>query len=273
VSCPEEETVKQPRTIALCDILGFKELTKSLDTLIEKHLPSFQQALHGAIHGTDAPPGTLPSLEKLKSQTRLGIGWFSDTVLLYTLDDDDENVKVLIRAVGYLLFRTMVRGWTRIRGAVAHGDTYIDEANSIFVGEPIVEAYELERRQQWSGCALTESGQNRVRDMVEEIKQQAQLLKRDPRDILPDLWLTSYPVPLKQVVAEPRPCGAGEQTKELLAVDWTLVFHPELEFPWSARAGEPNDEDRKDVVKKWKNTQKFHREQCRHCRGLNTLRR
>jgi hypothetical protein len=254
----EDYLLNRHYTMALCDILGFSELIKTqpLDTVIDKHLPSFQQALHGAIHGTDAPPGTLPSLEKLRDQTRLGIGWFSDTVLLYTLEDEDENVKMLIRAVGYLLFRTMIRGWTRIRGAIAHGEAYIDEKDSIFVGKPIVEAYNLEKVQQWSGCALTDSAADRVRDMVREVEQQAQRLQQSPRYILPDLWLTSYAVPLKGNLA----------TKELFAVDWTLVLHLELDFPWSRARAEPNDDDNKDVVEKWKNTRQFHRDQCRHCR-------
>lgn len=44
-----------------------------------------------------------------------------------------------------------------VRGAVAHGEMYVDEENSLFLGKALTRAYELEQRQNWICVALDES--------------------------------------------------------------------------------------------------------------------
>lgn len=253
----------RPCTVALCDILGFTKLieTVPLETVIEKPLVWFRKALHYAIHKAGFPFEP-PSLEKLRDQKRLGIGWFSDTVLLYTLEDTDENVRDLIQTVGWLLFETtMSLDWTRVRGAIAHGEVYVDPDASIFVGKPIIEAFQLEKEQQWSGCAVAPSGEDRLRQIVREEELRTDLLPFDKRHIMPGLWLTRYPVPLKK----------GRNS--LLAVDWTLGLHPDWDLVWSRDRNEPNADEwaqNRSVCEKWENTRQFHRDMCRSCRFPNS---
>ena len=40
-----------------------------------------------------------------------------------------------------------------IRGGISFGEAYINEEESVFVGKPIVEVYQLEKSQQWAGVA------------------------------------------------------------------------------------------------------------------------
>jgi hypothetical protein len=251
--------MKRAYTIALCDILGFKRLVTSfpLDTVVQKPLSLFRKALCHSIHKKSFPSEP-PSLDKLCDQSQLGVAWFSDTVVLYTLNDTDEHVRNLVQTVGWLLFETMFMKWTRVRGAIAYGEAYIDPANSIFVGKPIIQAFELEKDQVWSGCAFTESGEVRLQELHEYDAISAAPLSAEQRRVLPALWLTRYRVPLK---------NGG--VKSLVSIDWTLGIHDlNFDFPYSEERNVPNDQDwiqHRDVCEKWKNTREFHREMCRFC--------
>jgi len=233
--------------IAVCDILGFSTLVEknSLDDVVSGALGWFRKALHHSLHKRDFP-SEVPAKTAFVGNEHVGVAWFSDTVLLYTRRDDDEAVQQLILTIGWLLFETMIGGNTRIRGGISYGEAYIDEANSIFVGKPIVEAYRLEQQQQWSGAALTATGSNRIPEHIRS-GQYA------------DWWVVPYDVPLKT--------GATLRT---LAINWTWGFHdPTWRLRWSKSADVPTELDwqtQPDICEKFTNTKRFHDAICRECR-------
>ena len=235
-------------TIALCDILGFSELVanQTLDDVVQKPLTWVRRSLHRAVHqGADATEK--PSLQDIQGQDKLGVAWFSDTILLYTLKDEDECIKLLLQAVGWLLFERMFSPYARIRGGIAYGEAHLDASQSIFVGKPIIEAYLSERRQAWSGCCIAESACARIPKWVQGGQR-------------PDWWLRRYPVPLNE-----------QPAKEMLVVDWTRGIHDLYDFPWSSKSPIPSHEDERsmpDVCEKWRNTKQFHREVCEWCQPL-----
>ncbi len=153
--------------IAVCDILGFSALVERtpLDVLVDNRLSWFRKALSHSIHKNEFP-STAPPTPELNKHEHLGVVWFSDTVLLYTKSDTDDAIRELLLAVGWLLFETVLDGNTKIRGGIAYGEAYIDQENSIYVGKPIVEAYNLERVQQWAGAALSLSAHDRIPEHV-----------------------------------------------------------------------------------------------------------
>jgi hypothetical protein len=232
-------------TIALCDILGFSDLVKQTDlhTLVEMPLAWLRRFLHHSLH-KDRFPAEVPSIAELNAHKKLGIAWFSDTLLFYTRMDDNDALLELYQTVGWLLFETMFHGDTRLRAGIAYGEAFIDPENSLFVGEPIIEAYEMEKCQKWSGAALCASALNRT---------PAGLLSG--RDA--DCWVIPYPVPTKNGVCE------------TLAINWTTGHHyPGNQLRWSSVSPEPTAADweaRKPVCEKWRNTKRFHDQVCRHC--------
>ena len=231
-------------TIALCDILGFSELVKKNDlcTLVDKSLAWLRQSLHHSMHKNGFPTD-VPSIAAVNEHRKLGIAWFSDTILLYTRMDDDEAVQELFATVGWLLFETMIGG-PRIRAGIAHGEAFIDPANSLYVGEPIIEAYRMEQCQNWSGAALCSSA-------FERMPADAQTGAFD------DWWVVPYPVPTKSGVCQ------------TLAINWTTGLHlPGLSLRWSQESPEPSVADwevKRSVCEKWKNTKAFHDRVCSHC--------
>lgn len=99
---------------------------------------------------------------------RLESAQFSDTIFLWaTVGDAAEpggraEAFDCIEAVSLATFGLMHRCARRefyLRGAIAFGDCFISNSPPAFLGKPIVEAANLEHRQQWSGVALDRSAE------------------------------------------------------------------------------------------------------------------
>jgi len=236
------------RTVAVCDVLGFRKLVTDypLNDVVNNALAFFRKTLHHSTHH-DGFPEDPPSLKELRNESRVGVAWFSDTVFFYSLADTDEDCRKVIESTAWLLFETMLYPYTRVRAAVSYGEVFLDDENGLFVGRPIVEAYELQSLQNWSGGALAPSVEHRIPEHVLSEK--------------PFQWyFTDYPVPLKH--HDPR------FAKVRLAVDWTRGIHDYQAFQWSKKSSEPTTEDRTsspDIVTKWINTRDFHLAKCDFC--------
>lgn len=229
--------------VALCDILGFSSLIKrnSLDIVVNQEFGWFRKALFHSVH-KDEFPCEIPKTSDFQGHEHVGVAWFSDTILLYTLRDNDEAVRELVMTVGWLIFETLLGGSTRIRGGVSYGEAFIDKENSIFVGMPIVEAYLLEQRQQWTGAALTDAARERIPEYARSGNYA-------------DWWVIPYDVPLKDNL-----------TYNTLAINWTWGIHQsDWRLQWSESSNFPSDKDWKeqpDICEKFINTKKFHDTFC-----------
>jgi hypothetical protein len=231
--------------VAVCDVLGFSSLVEKspLVDVINDSLGWLRKALHHSLHKREFP-GEIPSKDEFLENDHVGVAWFSDTILLYTRRDDDEAIRQLVQTVGWLLFETMMGGNTRIRGGISYGEAYIDGEDSVFVGKPLIEAYRLEQKQQWSGVALTKSASDRIPAHVRSGQYG-------------DWWVIPYDVPLKE-----------KQTLRTLAINWTWGFHPPYRLSWSASADLPTVTDWEtspDICEKFINTKVFHDALCRNC--------
>jgi hypothetical protein len=240
--------MKSKYTIAVCDILGFSRLVEEveIDQIVEGHIAFFRKALHHSMIMGDFPDEP-PEFDSLQDNSLLGLAWFSDTILIFTREDSDAALQELIRCLSWLIFETTVGGGTRIRCGVSYGEAFIDPANSLYIGQAIVDAYRMEQLQAWTGGALTSDAVNRVPEHVRRAR-------------LADWPLVPYEVPLK-----------GEGKMDTLAIDWTLGIHDEpLQFLWTRKHPYPTEGDRAempDVYEKWLNTKRFHEEVCRWCRA------
>ena len=233
-------------TIAICDILGFEKLVAGiqLERIIDNSINWLRRAIHHSIFQSGFPEN-VPTLDELQKHSHIGIAWFSDTILLYTRQDTDECLLSLISTLYWLLFETMFTSQTRLRCGVSYGKAYMDQANSIYVGMAIVEAYHLEKRQSWAGGALTQDAVKRIPELYRSGEYA-------------DCSVIPYKVPIKN----------GEYF-DTLAINWTTGIHTGLKFQWSSKSSEPTEKDwelRRDVCEKWRNTKKFHDDVCHWCK-------
>jgi hypothetical protein len=161
----------EKRFVAVCDILGFKKLIENRDItqLVARDLALFRRLVGFALNHGEVPE-LPPALSAIRERARVGFAWFSDTLFVYAMDDEDLSCRDVLESVGWLLFLTMPTS-TRLRGGISYDEFYAEPQNEIYIGSSIVEAYGLEQAQQWAGAALTESAASRIppRTTTEEI--------------------------------------------------------------------------------------------------------
>ena len=236
------------RFIAVCDILGFRDLVmnRGLEDLMAKELSLFRRLLAFSVMHGDVPD-IPPELPVLRNQDKVGLVCFSDTILLYALDDDDLSCRNVLERVGWLLFTTMISTYpTRIRAGIAYGEFYADPTNELYVGPALVEAYELEQAQVWAGAALTERAAARLPDRISTGQRW-------------QWWVCKYPAPLK---------SCARVSCSNLVVDWTQGNHKNFILEWSRSHPEPTPLERDadpGRYEKWVNTRRFHKEVCVTC--------
>lgn len=228
----------QRRLLALADILGFKKtiLTTPLDVVVQTYFGYFRKAIQHTLQ-QQGWPDVPEDFDDLKAHARLGMEWFSDTLILYTNDDTDDAVRNLVQTVNWLLFETMYYPTVRLRVGIDYDELHVSTNAGQIVGKAVVGAHELEKQQQWSGGALTEAAAGRLTD--------------DARH-----YVVEYPVPVKNPAHSSR-----------VAVNWTQGVHLGLNIEFAASRRDPNEADRADVVEKWRNTITFHERVCVACHG------
>lgn len=242
--------MKQNYLIGVCDILGFSALVegKSLDTVVDHSLALFRKSLNHSVLKSSFPE-QVPATSDLNRHEHVGVAWFSDTLLFYSKSDTDIAIRELLATVSWLIFETMIQGHTKIRAGIAYGEAYIDSLNSMYVGKPIVEAYYLERIQQWSGGALSQSAFDRLPEAARSGK-------------FADWWVTPYEVPL-----------SNGQTRHSLALNWNMgIHHPDWRLRWSKESELPSELDwlrDSSICEKFVNTKKFHEANCKYCNLSN----
>jgi hypothetical protein len=236
--------------IAMLDILGFKNTIEEnadfLPAVAENNFGLLREALNQAMP-PEGSSGNTPSFRELHQQKGPGIVLFSDTLLLYAKGDTDDDVRNFLRTVGEFMFYTIRFAGCRCRGGISYGKMFIDEENSIYIGRPLINAYKLEQEQVWAGVALTWEAEKRI---PEDVKS-----KLPCRN---EWWIARYKVPVKK-----------KGRLEKIVIDWTQGLHTEGELdPWWADSEYPTEEDKRrdgDIVLKFENTKRFHREVCRTC--------
>lgn len=138
------------RYMAFLDILGFKSIMSNLSTdeLGDQMSHILQASILSAIKGDTVFVDNNPNLDVSSS---IKVCQFSDSIIIYTENDDIGTFNELIKTLNLLLAQSIIRGFP-LRGALTWGDMYVN--GSIIVGDPLVRASVLESRQEWSGIIV-----------------------------------------------------------------------------------------------------------------------
>jgi len=147
------------RYIAMCDVLGFRALATNT-SLSELSLRTTRLvsalALMRRLYSNLNPAGGA-RYDLVKAAV------FSDTILLYSVELSPVEKLLHIGAVSCFfdvcsdIFRLGLRLGMPIRMGISFGETAFSPSKSIFVGQPIVWAHDVEAAQTWVGGACHES--------------------------------------------------------------------------------------------------------------------
>ncbi|MGD0624832.1 MAG: hypothetical protein ABSB32_08960 [Thermodesulfobacteriota bacterium] len=144
--------IKKQGFVAILDILGFAD----------------RVARDAEVGGLDKYIDTVVNLaDPYKS---LGTILFSDTVVLYTFDDELHSFRDIVSLVSRLSFSLLMEE-VPLRGAIAHGLFARSEQQvhgTVIAGRPIIEAHYYEAQLQWIGVMLAPSVLRAVPDLAKQ---------------------------------------------------------------------------------------------------------
>lgn len=136
------------RWFCYLDLLGFTSLVN--DTSIHRVIPLYQDALR-----------QLTRFATPKKRDGLLYGWFSDTFIIYSRDDDARGF-AHVEHVSRLFFQKLILDHIPVRGALTHGSLYSQSRRNIFVGPALIDAYNYTENQELLGFVLTPSVYKRL---------------------------------------------------------------------------------------------------------------
>ncbi len=228
------------RAVALIDILGFKERVRTSDlgllarTLEELLVKSLSLAV---VHAEGIERDAVVEVDWTKR--KCGHFQFSDTILLYSFDSSLDSCVNLIVSSWHLL-RSLFAGTFPCRGAICFGPLALDVENSLFVGQSIIEAYELSQAQNWCGAIIGTS--------VEEAHPELSSLAKNPRTLLSAL-VYPYGAPFKTGAA-----ALTDTQRDYLCLNWRFNLY--VQAGTKSLFGDPKDESSRVKVQ---NTLEFCR--------------
>lgn len=146
------------RYVAFFDILGFKNWVETegswkvfvyirdfMNLMIRACMP---KSVVNADMSVDLEPSIISYIN------------FSDSIIFYSRDDSYETFRSMLKVCAEFM-NVVICGPTRvIRGSLSHGEFYADPENNAYVGHALIDAYELEEKQDWLGVSLHSSIEN-----------------------------------------------------------------------------------------------------------------
>jgi hypothetical protein len=150
---------KMPVMIALFDVLGFSHRLRndgieSIFSLYQEMVTSvIEKELMMCLGARDVGDGTqCPVL----FSADIRYTYFSDTIMLWMPLERLLAGPFVQRCADLVCEALSMR--VPLRGAIALGEAVMHKANGMYLGEPIIDAHELEEAQDWIGVAFTASG-------------------------------------------------------------------------------------------------------------------
>lgn len=159
--------------VGLFDILGFREMVAN--DRLEVIWKAYSEIKSSASFIKD----NLESLFKLRI---INVENFSDTFFMYTADisgkgqDETDEYFNAILGVCDALFHSANTNSIPTRGTITAGELIVNEGISI--GKTIVEAYEMEQKQDWIGCWISDAAIKRISGTLLERHMKGNLILR-----------------------------------------------------------------------------------------------
>lgn len=142
----------EKRFVAFFDILGFKDLV----------MRSSHSEIYDKLNGISKTKKWLEDLSNdAENNSRIGNGEiytvsFSDSIVLFSKNDDVENFTFFLVAVRWL-FAKAIENNTPMKGGIAHGEISLNKSEQIYFGQAIIDAYFIEEDVNYFGVTAHNS--------------------------------------------------------------------------------------------------------------------
>lgn len=201
---PKQDTSKKQRYVAHFDMLGFSDIVKqkpdlaweALSTLYDFHAQIPQQILW------------IESQKRYIQSTAKTI-FFSDTIVIYTNHNEYPDYVSIFAQSTNLFVQSLIVG-IPLRGGIAYGELRVDKQRGLYMGVPVIEAYETGEDAQWLGIVIhSHTLRVNLKDAAKPYEQP---------------YFVEWNVPKKD-------CG----TRKMAVVNWPQVFKSLFTFPKSTK--------------------------------------
>ncbi|MGI6356283.1 MAG: hypothetical protein ACOX6W_14495, partial [Lentisphaeria bacterium] len=161
---------------------------------------------------------------KFELKPHLNFSLISDSILIWTEDDEFRTFRNLLEVISELLLYGIKNGFP-LRGAMTYGEIIVHKddkkdprqffTNEAIYGKAVIEAISLEKIQEWSGCVISPSAWGKICEkwcrIITGYDDSNAYFNKSP-------LLTWYPIPLKN----------GSQPG--IAINWnsTLLYKKEI---------------------------------------------
>lgn len=152
--------------LAFFDILGFKQVNESNDNgyVVEAYSDAIREAVGSskAFFQNILQKSGIKEKSELEDDLKLVYTIISDSIVIHTKSNEYTSFLVLLSACVSFLNEFIDSGLP-LRGCISTGDLSVLKVldkemsinSSILLGKPIIEAFELEKKFNWSGCTFS----------------------------------------------------------------------------------------------------------------------
>jgi hypothetical protein len=155
------------RFVAFIDIMGFKDMVSRNSHA--KIYEMMQQIDYSRKHN-ERVQWTTNASTLIKTTT------YSDSIMIYSKDDSIDSLRSLVYSVSGLSNDLLFKGIPH-KGAVALGEMTLDYANSIFFGQPLIDAYLLQDELVFYGIVVHATAEEEI-DKANQEKKTINFVKR-----------------------------------------------------------------------------------------------
>jgi hypothetical protein len=218
--------------VAYFDILGFKNLLEPFS----KYLNIFDENYYDKV---------LEKIDKRSAHSHecLTAVWFSDSFLIYTLNDSYEAfVHLDFMARNFFMDSDVDMP---LRGALSFGHFYADKERNVYIGDALIKACEYAEKQDWVGFVLTPG-------TVERLSKHVKL----SRFLAHESEYRKYQVPVKLVKDTKVELNQEELYAFKFYKDPTMIKKIDLMY----QSAKNNTVVSSGVLRKYDNTFKFIKE-------------
>ena len=114
---------------------------------------------------------------------------FSDSILLYSPDSTWASLAILCSKLRTLLSIALTEG-APIRGTISVGLTVVDQSRSLYIGQPLHDAYETDKNMAYRGVGVQMT--NRCVKYIEQTLMQHRVPLGFAHDQLSEFWTGEY---------------------------------------------------------------------------------
>lgn len=156
------------RYIAFIDLMGFKNMVlRENHSQIKSKLKDLLEFRNTALEfmGVRYEENKDPKdyEERIKSAA------FSDSLIFVTKDDSLKDLKSLFRTLS-LMQTYSIKENLPYKGAISHGKLTADFENSLFFGQPLIDAYHLGEQLYYYGIALDNNVERKINEGINSEK-------------------------------------------------------------------------------------------------------